>query len=77
MKKVGVVGCGLMGCGIVEVSIKTGHETVVREINQECLDRGLGRGTRTSAAKAGKLQFHRRLPQFRRSGQRPNDRPYR
>ena len=43
MKKVGVVGCGLMGAGIVEVSIKSGHETIVREINQECLDRGLAR----------------------------------
>lgn len=43
MKKIGVVGCGLMGAGIVEVSIRTGHPTVVREFNQECLDRGLGR----------------------------------
>ncbi|MGE0709293.1 MAG: 3-hydroxyacyl-CoA dehydrogenase family protein [Planctomycetota bacterium] len=41
--KVGVVGCGLMGAGIVEVSIKSGHETVVREVNDELLQRGLAR----------------------------------
>lgn len=43
MKKVGVVGCGLMGSGIVEVCIKSGHETVVREVNTEFLERGLAR----------------------------------
>ena len=57
MKKVGVVGCGLMGAGIVEVCLKTGHPTVVREINQECLDRGLGRlnASMDRAVSKGKL----------------------
>jgi 3-hydroxybutyryl-CoA dehydrogenase len=57
MKKVGVVGCGLMGAGIVEVSIKSGHQTVVREIDQAALDRGLARldGSMERAVRKGKL----------------------
>ncbi|MBL4849056.1 MAG: 3-hydroxybutyryl-CoA dehydrogenase [Planctomycetes bacterium] len=55
--KVGVAGCGLMGAGIVEVCLKTGHETVVREINDECLERGLARLDKSMeyAVKKGKL----------------------
>ena len=41
--KVGVLGCGLMGAGIVEVCIKTGHPTVVREVDKTFLDKGLKR----------------------------------
>jgi 3-hydroxybutyryl-CoA dehydrogenase len=40
-KKVGVVGCGLMGRGIAEVSAKTGYDVVVSEINKELLDKGM------------------------------------
>ena len=43
IKKVGVIGCGLMGSGIAQVSAQSGFEVVVREINQELLDKGLGR----------------------------------
>jgi 3-hydroxybutyryl-CoA dehydrogenase len=43
IKKVGVVGCGLMGAGIVEVCAKAGYEVVVSEINDEFLQKGLGR----------------------------------
>lgn len=39
--KIGVVGCGLMGRGIVEVSAKSGYAVVVSEINKELLDKGL------------------------------------
>ena len=39
--KVGVLGCGLMGSGIAQVSARAGYDTVVREIDQETLDRGL------------------------------------
>jgi 3-hydroxybutyryl-CoA dehydrogenase len=42
IKKVGVVGCGLMGSGIVEVCAKAGYEVVVSEINDEFLQKGLG-----------------------------------
>ena len=41
IRKVGVVGCGLMGSGIAQVSAAAGFETVVREANQELLDKGL------------------------------------
>ncbi len=38
---VGVLGCGLMGSGIAEVCARSGFRTVVRELEQELLDRGL------------------------------------
>ena len=43
IKKVGVLGCGLMGGGIAEVAAKAGYETVVREVDDELLERGLAR----------------------------------
>ncbi len=43
IKKVGVLGCGLMGSGIVEVAARSGRDTVVREMNEELLEGGLGR----------------------------------
>src|SRR5208337_1343950 len=39
--KVGVVGCGLMGSGIAQVSALAGYQTVVREVAQPLLDKGL------------------------------------
>jgi len=51
INKVGVVGCGLMGSGIVEVCARAGYEVVVREINDELLKRGLGH-VQASLAKA-------------------------
>lgn len=41
IKKVGVVGCGLMGGGIAQVCVESGYETVAREINDELLNKGL------------------------------------
>lgn len=41
IKKVGVVGCGLMGGGIAEVCTKAGYPVVVLEVNQQILDKGL------------------------------------
>lgn len=43
IKKVGVIGCGLMGSGIVEVCARAGYEVIVREVNEELLQKGLGR----------------------------------
>lgn len=43
IKKVGVVGCGLMGSGIVETCARAGYEVVVREVNDEFLQKGLDR----------------------------------
>ena len=41
--KIGVVGCGLMGAGIAQTCAQSGYETVVREVNQELLDKGVAR----------------------------------
>lgn len=41
IRKVGVVGCGLMGSGIAQVSAMAGFPTVVREASQHLLDKGL------------------------------------
>jgi 3-hydroxybutyryl-CoA dehydrogenase len=38
--KVAVLGCGLMGSGIAEISAKAGYETRVREVNDELAQRG-------------------------------------
>ena len=41
IKKVGVIGCGLMGQGIAQVSAASGYQTVVREVNDDLLQAGL------------------------------------
>jgi 3-hydroxyacyl-CoA dehydrogenase len=43
IKKVGVIGCGLMGHGIAQVAAQAGCEVVALEGNQAALDMGLGR----------------------------------
>jgi 3-hydroxybutyryl-CoA dehydrogenase len=43
IKTVGVLGCGLMGSGIAQVSAAAGYKTIVREVNDQFLDKGLGR----------------------------------
>jgi 3-hydroxybutyryl-CoA dehydrogenase len=43
IKQIGVVGCGLMGSGIVEVCARAGYNVIVREIDEEFLESGLGR----------------------------------
>jgi 3-hydroxybutyryl-CoA dehydrogenase len=43
IRKVGVVGCGLMGGGIAQTCAQSGYEVVVREVNQELLDKGIAR----------------------------------
>ncbi len=41
IKKVGVVGCGLMGSGIAQVCAAAGFETTVREVSPEVVEKGL------------------------------------
>jgi 3-hydroxybutyryl-CoA dehydrogenase len=41
IRKVGVVGCGLMGSGIAQVSATAGFETVVREVSAELVEKGM------------------------------------
>ena len=40
IKKVGVLGCGLMGSGIAQVSAMAGYDVVVLEADQKFLDKG-------------------------------------
>ncbi len=57
IKNVGVLGCGLMGAGIAEVCAKAGYKTIVREVSEDLLEKGMGR-IRSSLEKAvtkGKL----------------------
>jgi len=57
MKKAGVLGCGLMGSGIAEVCAKAGYETVVREVEEAFLKKGMARleGSLSKAVEKGKL----------------------
>jgi 3-hydroxybutyryl-CoA dehydrogenase len=43
IQRVGVVGCGLMGSGIVQVAAQAGFEVRVREVSADALAKGLGR----------------------------------
>ena len=58
ISRVGVVGAGLMGSGIAEVSAKAGYETVVREVSDELVRKGLSRieGSLGKAVEKGKLE---------------------
>ncbi len=70
IQKVGVVGCGLMGSGIAQVSAQAGFQTVVREVSADLVEKGLKgieknlarlveKGNLTEAAKSeiqGRLQ---------------------
>ncbi|HNG58074.1 MAG TPA: 3-hydroxyacyl-CoA dehydrogenase NAD-binding domain-containing protein, partial [Solirubrobacterales bacterium] len=58
IKKVGVVGCGLMGHGITQVSAEAGYDVVVAEVNQETLDKGIGKITKLlgKAVEKGKIE---------------------
>ena len=43
IKTVGVLGCGLMGSGIAQVCAASGYKTIVREVDDGLLEKGLGR----------------------------------
>ena len=43
IRTVGVIGCGLMGSGIAQVAASAGYKTIVREVNEDALQAGLGR----------------------------------
>lgn len=71
IERIGVVGCGLMGSGIAEVSARAGLDVMVREIDEttaeagrarlvKSLDRGLSAGKMTEEerdAAVGRLNF--------------------
>jgi 3-hydroxybutyryl-CoA dehydrogenase len=43
IEKVGVLGCGLMGSGIAQVCAAAGYKTIVREVEEPFLRKGMGR----------------------------------
>lgn len=57
IEKVGVLGAGLMGSGIAEVSAKAGYATVVREVSDDLARKGLSRieSSMARAVEKGKL----------------------
>ena len=56
--KVGVLGCGLMGHGISQICAQAGWEVVVCEIDQDQLDKGMGRVSKqlSRAVEKGKVE---------------------
>ncbi len=54
IRKVGVIGCGLMGHGIVQIAAQGGCDVVAVEADQGALDRGLGRIEKSLAKLASK-----------------------
>ena len=42
IRKVGVLGCGLMGSGIAQVSATAGFDTVVKEVSEDLIAKGFG-----------------------------------
>lgn len=57
MKTIGVLGCGLMGAGIAQVSAAAGFRTIVLEVNDAMLAKGLARVDKvlSGAVEKGKL----------------------
>ena len=62
IKKVGVVGCGVMGSGIVQVCAQSGYEVTVLEINDELLSKGLSaiKSSLSKSVDRGQLSSHDR-----------------
>jgi 3-hydroxybutyryl-CoA dehydrogenase len=58
IKKVGVLGAGLMGHGIAQVTAQAGYDVVLRELDQERLDKGIGKIEKQlgRAVEKGKLE---------------------
>jgi 3-hydroxybutyryl-CoA dehydrogenase len=57
IQRIGIIGVGLMGAGVAEVCARAGYDTLVREINDEFLVKGLERieASMQTAVNHGKL----------------------
>jgi 3-hydroxybutyryl-CoA dehydrogenase len=62
IKKVGVVGCGIMGSGIAQVCAQSGYQVAVSEVNEELLNKGLASidSSLTESVSKGKLSEYDR-----------------
>jgi 3-hydroxybutyryl-CoA dehydrogenase len=62
IRKVGVLGCGLMGSGIAQTSATAGFDTTVLEVEQKFLDKGFA-GIEKSLAKFAEKGTLKETPQ--------------
>lgn len=62
IRRVGVVGCGLMGSGIAEVAARSGYDVRVMEVSDEFLQRGI---ERIDASLARAVERNRLSPEDR------------
>jgi 3-hydroxybutyryl-CoA dehydrogenase len=62
IRTVAVVGSGLMGSGIAEVTARAGHVTLIREVDDQLLEQGIGRIRKSldRAVDKGKLEARER-----------------
>src|SRR5687768_15829364 len=62
IKRVAVLGCGLMGSGIAEISARAGYETWVREVSDDLVKKGKGNIEKSlgRAVEKGKLAAEER-----------------
>ena len=62
IKRVAVLGCGLMGSGIAEISARSGYETWVREVSDDLVKKGKGNVEKSlgRAVEKGKLAAEER-----------------
>ena len=70
VKNVGVIGCGLMGSGIVQVAAQAGFSVLFVEASDELVKRGLGRLRETLEGLTAAESSTPR-PRTRRSGASP------
>jgi 3-hydroxybutyryl-CoA dehydrogenase len=61
-KKVGVLGCGLMGAGIAQTAATAGYETIVREVSDDLIAKGFA-GIEKSLAKFAEKGTLKEQPQ--------------
>jgi 3-hydroxybutyryl-CoA dehydrogenase len=62
ISKVGILGCGLMGSGIAQVSATAGFETIVLEVEQKYIDKGFA-GIQKSLARFAEKGTIKETPQ--------------
>ena len=65
IKKVGVLGCGLMGSGIAQTAATAGYETIVREVSDDLIAKGFGGIEKSLAKFAGKGTLKESADQIR------------
>jgi 3-hydroxybutyryl-CoA dehydrogenase len=61
IKNIGVIGCGLMGSGIVQVSAQAGYNVLFVEANDELVKRGLERLRQTLEGLVGRGKLDARV----------------